>query len=257
MFSKKSTRGEPLVRTICLVILFYVCRTVSSQELELKEFEVLANGDLLLENFEKDSVGRLPADWLNRDGDSKPATYLPAEKAKYRYQVQVEDGNRFLRYGGRDARHLNLPLKNSKHINIYETPVLSWRWRAWHLPEGANEDKNSKNDTALSVYVVFKISGFIIRRPETIRYTWSTSLAKGSVLNKGKQKIVVLESGEDKLGEWLQFERNIVQDYRDFFGKEPPARPIALLILSDANSTKTSAQGDYDDFMLKKARAAE
>ncbi|HET8865674.1 MAG TPA: DUF3047 domain-containing protein, partial [Gracilimonas sp.] len=73
----------------------------------------------------------------------------------------------------------------------------------------------------------------------------------------GNQKIVVVESGEDEMGKWIRFERNIVEDYERLFGDKAPKRPMAILILSDADNTKSTAIADYDDIMLKPAKKTD
>lgn len=244
------------LRAICRIVIFVLITTsLSSQSVDYKIFPKLDNGDILLEDFENEKVGDLPEFWRNRDGSGKPKYYDANGKKRYKYQIATEDSNIFLRYDGLEAKHLSLPLKKSKVINIYENPTLSWRWRAWHLPEGASEMKKKTNDVALSVYVVFKTVG-VFRKPQSIRYTWSSTLPADKVLTKfgGKQKIVVLRSGSQENGRWLIEKRNLVEDYKLFFGAKPPACPLSILILSDANNTKDHAKGDYDDFVLEKLK---
>ncbi|MBX7151660.1 DUF3047 domain-containing protein [bacterium] len=211
---------------------------------------VISDKSITLENFENDTVGNLPENWFNRDGKNKPKYYSQDAKKNYQYAIEKEEGNQFLRYDGWDGKHLSLPLGNRTDIDLMQTPVLSWRWRAWQLPSGAYEYDDDKNDVALSVYVVYKFSG-IFKSPVSIRYTWSTSLPKGKIVNKNNQKIMVLESGMERSGQWLTIERNIAEDYENLFGENPPKCPVAILILSDADNTKTWARGDYDDFILK------
>jgi hypothetical protein len=69
--------------------------------------------------------------------------------------------------------------------------------------------------------------------------------------NFGKQKIIVLASGSKNEGKWITFQRNIAQDYKNLFGEDPPDKPIAILILSDGNNTKSRVKADYDDIVLK------
>ena len=213
----------------------------------------LENGALLIEDFEDDEVGGLPAKWYNRDGDFRVVTAPEEEKAMYEYEIRQEAGNKYLHYNGIIVKHFNYPLINKEGINIYDTPVLSWKWRAWKLPRGANEDDNSRNDTVASIYVVFDFGRVLFRKvPKSIRYTWSSSLPKGTELSKffGNQKIVVVETGEKQKGKWMTFKRNIVEDYRRLFGDDPPEKPLAILIMSDGDSTNDSAIADYDDIML-------
>ncbi|MDZ7682594.1 MAG: DUF3047 domain-containing protein [Fodinibius sp.] len=89
--------------------------------------------------------------------------------------------------------------------------------------------------------------------PKTIRYTWSSTQKKDWEYSTfyGNQKIVVVESGPERTGQWMTFERNIVEDYKRLFGDKPPENPLAILILSDGNSTNSQVKADYGQIMLK------
>lgn len=208
----------------------------------------------LIDNFEDEQVGEHPAGWYNRDGSSKVRELSEESRKTYLYRVEREGGNRYLHYEGIEAKHINYPLVNKEGINIHETPILSWRWRVHDLPEGANEKKSDRNDAAASIYVVFEMANYVVKKlPVSIRYTWSTSLPVGTNTSKllNKQQIEVVESGRDELGKWITVERNLLKDYRRLHGGTPPKQPIAILILSDGDSVGDSASADYDDIMLK------
>jgi hypothetical protein len=215
------------------------------------------NGVVYLEDFEHYDVGSIPDEWYNRDGNNIPATYDELYRNDYKYKVVQEDAKKFLRYEGTEAKHLNFPLIDKKEINIFETPILKWDWRIFDIPEGGDEDSSSQNDVAASVYVVFDTSRILFQKiPVTIRYTWSSKYPVGSIFSKlrGRQKIMVIGTGENNLGKWQTFERNLVEDYKNIFGKTPPRTPIAILILSDADDTRSHIKADYDDFELHPAR---
>lgn len=236
-----------------LSILFAITVHVSAQP---KHVDSLSNGDLVIENFENGRIGDLPRRWYNLAADGHPYTYTGEERKAYQYQILEENGNKYLEYSGTSARHLNFPTKDVKEIDIYKTPILSWRWRVFDLPKGANEKDDNLNDTAASIYVVFDFGHVLFKRvPKSIKYTWSTSLKVGTEVSKlfGNQKIVVVESGPQKEGQWITFQRNIVEDYKRLFGDDPPSRPLAILILSDGDSTHDYVRADYDDIMLKKS----
>lgn len=220
----------------------------------------LPDGTIILENFQTDEVGKLPDDWYNRNGNKKLRYESGIEREKYKYRVEKEGKNKFLRYSGTMAMHINFPLVNEDkdniyNINIYETPVLSWKVRAHSLPENANETDDGRNDSVASIYVVFDMGrvAFFKKVPKTIRYTWSTTLPEGATASKlfGNQQIIVVKSGAEDMGEWITFERNIVEDYRRRFGDDPPKTPLAILILSDGDSTGSFVKADFDDLMLK------
>lgn len=221
----------------------------------------LDDGSVLLEDFENDGKGSLPHKWYDRDGNKKLINHSKDFVEHYLYEVVKENDNKFLRYEGTTAKHISLPLVNENRdniydINIYETPILSWKVRAHSLPQNANEKNDNSNDSVASLYVVFDTGRIALFKkvPKTIRYTWSTTLEKGTTSSKlfGNQQIIVVESGVENKGEWVTFERNIVDDYRRRFGDDPPQTPLAILILSDGNSTGSHVKADYDDIILKR-----
>jgi len=215
---------------------------------------ILDNGNILLDDFSQDDIGSMPSKWYVRDGNVRLKDLAVDKKSKYRYRVVEEDGRKYLRYSGMDAMHIGLPIHETSEIDLTTHPILSWEWRVHAVPAGANEDIEKLNDTAASIYVVFEISG-IFRIPKVIRYTWSSTLPKNTYLSKGRQKILVKETGTSRKGEWIRFERNIADDYRNFFGEEPPKRPLAILILSDANNTGSFAFADYGPIYMKRLSA--
>ncbi len=209
---------------------------------------------LYIEDFQSDSIGDLPLNWYNQKGEAKPQTYTGELRDTYNYIIDEESGNKFLRFEGIRGKHLSYPFFEDIDVNINETPILSWDWRILEVPDGANEDNKKRNDTAASIYVVFDLGHVMFRKvPKSIRYTWSSTLPVGTELSKfyGNQKIIVVGSGEEGIGDWHNFERNIVDDYQRLFGDKPPAKPLAILLLSDGNDMNDIAIADYDNILLK------
>lgn len=224
-----------------------------------KPLEVKPNGTVIIDTFENDPVGGLPQEWWNQNVSIKPSENAE-EAAKFRYFIEKEGSNKFLKYSGMKARHLNFPLRNRPNLNIYETPILTWKWKVTDLPEGANEDKDDKNDTAASIYVVFDMGHVLWKDvPKSIRYTWSSTLPEGTILSQffDNQKIIVVESGPTQMGKWMTFEQNIVEDYKRLFGDPPPKKPLAILILSDGDSVNDKAVAAYDDIKLMPAEGSK
>lgn len=241
------------------LLLIFCIHGAVAQNGDIASFplEQETDGTVIIDTFENDGLGDLPGEWYNRDGKVKPAED-PEEAKLFRYYIIEEMNNKYLKYYGTKARHLNFPLKNRPNVNIYETPLLSWRWKVEKLPEGGNENDDDLNDAAASIYVVFDMGRIALFKkvPKSIRYTWSSTLEKGKELSKffGNQKIVVVESGREQTGKWVSFERNILEDYRRLFGDDPPKTPLAILILSDGDNTGSRAIAGYDDIMLKPVR---
>jgi len=238
------------LKSILLLLPFLLISSISNAQTAVR---VMSNGSILLDDFSGDKVGSMPSKWYVRDGNIRLHDLDQTEKEKYRYRVVEESGKKYLRYSGMNAMHIGLPIRDTKEISLKTHPILSWEWRVHALPKGASEASDKLNDSAASIYVVYELSG-LFRIPKVIRYTWSTTLPKDTYLSKGRQKILVMESGESRLGEWIRFERDVAEDYRKFFGEEPPERPLAILILSDANDTKSFAFADYGPIMMKAKR---
>lgn len=217
------------------------------------QLKMLKNGTVLIDNFQSDTVGSLPVGWYNRDGNKKPWLFdNPEQRDVYKWQIKESaDGNKYLQYDGSVAMHLNFPTVHEKQINLEKTPILTWKWRVYKIPKGGDENDNNKNDVAASIYVVYSVN--FLKMPKSIRYTWSSTLPVGTILSKyfNRQKIVVLASGAKNEGKWITFQRNIAQDYENLFGSKPPKRPIAILILSDGDNTKSQVIADYDDIELR------
>jgi len=235
--------------------------TDTSEAQDTKYIHSLANsedGGLMVEDFEGDSVGQLPYNWFEQRGVNRPYNYPEDIKKDYFYRIAGEQSpnsktNHFLRFDGIKAKHLNFPLHQVKNLDLNETPVLFWKWRIWDIPAGADERNNKINDTAASVYVVFKVKRMALVKevPQSIRYTWSSSLPIGTEISTffGHQKIVVVGTGQPSNldGEWMSFSRNLKKDYERLFGEKMPATPLAILLLSDGDSTNDFAKADYDD----------
>ena len=205
---------------------------------------------ILVDDFESYRVDGLPTKWKFIDGQQKlvPVTEEIMSREEY-FVVQREQGNKFLRAVTKDRAHrLLLSNEDLGGWDLERHPYLSWRWRALRLPKGAREDEDRLNDTGAAIYVTF--SRDWLGRPRSIKYTYSSTLPVGTVVSYGRLKVIVASSGADGIGRWRSIERNVVDDYRNVFGGEPPARPISVMLWSDSNSVHDVAEVDFDDIML-------
>jgi hypothetical protein len=128
-------------------------------------------------------------------------------------------------------------------VDLRRMPILEWRWKITRLPRGADARKSATDDEAGQVYVTWP------RFPEAVRsriigYIWDTSAPVGSVFKSektGTVHYVVVESGPDKLGQWITERRNVVEDFKKIYG-EGPDNPGAVSISIDSDDTKSSAE---------------
>ena len=104
------------------------------------------------------------------------------------------------------------------------------------------------------MYIIFSIDGTLVKRPKIIKYVYSSTLPVGTTASYGKLKVVVVASARDGIGTWQHVERDVVADYRDLFGENPPRHPLRLRLWADSDNTESVAVSDYDNVMLKPGR---
>lgn len=207
---------------------------------------------VVIDDFESYQDGGLPVKWkylLSRQlHPLEPVHMRPKEK----FYVVKDGPESILRvYTEGEAVHLTMANEPEGFSwDLKSHPFLQWRWRAHELPTGAREDKKSLNDTGAAVYVIFSIEGLILKRPQTIKYTYSSTLPVGTIVDFGSLKAIVASSGLDGIGKWRTIKRDVASDYRAAFGKEPPRNPLSIRLWGDSDDTESRATADFDDIEL-------
>ena len=190
-----------------------------------------------IDDFESYPAGKFPSKWRTWP--------FQRGKASSVYKVSQEENNKFL--SAFDDKDISVQTLRDFGWNLERTPVLSWKWRAKTLPINANETNPATNDSACGVYVVISKA-----RQEMIKYTWSTTAPVGTAYEKraGKAFIIVLDSGNEKLGKWVSRKIDVEADYKKYFGRPLDRDPVAIAVLTDGNATHSAAACDYDDFQV-------
>jgi hypothetical protein len=67
--------------------------------------------------------------------------------------------------------------------------------------------------------------------------------------------MLLVESGPERVGEWVIETRNVYEDYQRIFG-EPPGRITAVGIITDTDATGAKVEAYYGDIALLPARPA-
>jgi DUF3047 family protein len=168
-------------------------------------------------------------------------------KKKTSYQLVSENGRTVLKAHSRSAAS-GLLRKVELDPKIY--PVISWSWKVAHTLKREDMAKKSGDDFAARVYVVFPSALFWKTR--AITYAWAARLPKNSAVPSpytGNAFILAVESGEEKAGAWVSEKRNIREDYKRFFGEEPP-KIGAVAVMTDTDDTGDEVTAWYGDISL-------
>jgi hypothetical protein len=127
---------------------------------------------------------------------------------------------------------------------------LRWSWKVAHTVTGGDERTKSGDDYAARVYVLFP--GTFFWQMRAINYIWANKLAAGkSLVNAytSNARMIAVESGNEKTGQWLTEERDLLADYRALFGADPP-NAEAIAIMTDTDTTGGVAEAWYGDISL-------
>lgn len=200
-------------------------------------------------------------DFATLDG-WEPLNFPKIEKHT-RYSIQALEGQTVLKAEA-DASASGLMHKET--FNPYETPVLRFRWRADNVLEKGNATRKDGDDYPIRVYVFFPYNPAeasfgmrtkygIARRifgeypPHSgINYIWANRKHDRRILDSPyteRSKMIILQAGRERLGEWIDEKVNILDDYRAAFGEDPP-KTARLAIMSDADNTGEKAVGYMD-----------
>src|SRR6185436_11720098 len=162
---------------------------------------VAAWADFLVEDWSKHAAGTkgVPPGWEKQQWGSP----------KYDFAIEEHDGRRVLHMKSKDEGSTIAKDVKGK-VNLKETPILEWSWKAVVLPHGANSCKQSLDDQAVQVFVAWP------RFPEAVRsqiigYVWDTSAPVGTVCKSektGTVTYIVLRSGSAELNKWVTERRN-------------------------------------------------
>ena len=63
--------------------------------------------------------------------------------------------------------------------------------------------------------------------------------------------MIILQHGENRKGEWIEEDVNILNDYRKAFGEDPP-ETAGIAIMSDSDNTGESSAAYIDYIEIRK-----
>lgn len=156
-------------------------------------------------------------------------------------------------------------------INPRDYPIIRWRWKVNNLVQKSDTTRKDGDDYPARVYVTFeydpdKVSvGKKLKYKAgrvlfgdipigAINYVWETKAPIGVILDNAYTdfvKMIVVQSGPNRVGLWIDETRNIYDDYKMAFGEEPPMIN-GVAIMSDTDNTKERAVAYYGDIVFEK-----
>lgn len=131
-------------------------------------------------------------------------------------------------------------------------PILEWEWKITKMPKGGDVRVKSKDDQAGSVCVIVDPG---LTYDSSLCYLWENDGPVNQELTStksDKSKYIILRTPKtDQLGKWYKEERNIYEDYKRLFKREPDDDAV-IGVQIDSDDTETSAEAFYRNFILRK-----
>lgn len=157
-------------------------------------------------------------------------------------------------------------------IDPYQHPLIEWRW---HVPP--RQPGESPLSTAARASAMARVSIAFHGDPQkldlverahlrlaqvltpnglpyaTLVYVWLRSAPAGTVLvspYSDRVRLLVVESGEERVGQWINMRRNVVEDYRRAFG-EDPGDIVAVGVMTDSGDDGSTRRAFYGDISFR------
>ena len=127
---------------------------------------------------------------------------------------------------------------------------LFWSWRVDQIQDTADITVEDKEDFAASLFIIFGKPG-VFSQPKVLIYAFAnTDLPQGSVVSSPRApdnfRTIVLENHESPLMSWLQYERNIIEDYELVYGEMPEKMLHTIGIFTDNDQTQEPVKASYN-----------
>lgn len=126
-------------------------------------------------------------------------------------------------------------------IDLAKTPFINFSWKVETHPAGQVE--TDKDDAAVQVLLDFGRHRF---KRRVLSYLFDPKAEAGRFYDDSSffavNRALVLNSGSEKLGQWLSHSRNVAEDYRKCYGADPPGIEN-VSIFCDSNDSNSESLG--------------
>jgi hypothetical protein len=205
-------------------------------------------------------------------GDAMPTQWQPLRfrniERQTSYRLVEDEGRVAVRADAHDAAS---GLVRDVRIDPRAYPVVEWRWKVLNVLRGADVRTKAGDDYPARLYVTFAydparvgllerakfeaVKLFYGRYPPggALSYLWASRAPVGTRVPNAytdRVQMIVVESGPERLGQWVVERANVYDDFRRAFGFEPP--PVTgVAIMTDTDNTGEDASAFYGDIVFR------
>ena len=142
-------------------------------------------------------------------------------------------------------------LQKEASLSLTPDTILYWSWKIDKLPSEKAEDMLFYHDY-LSIAVEFN-------NGQDITYHWSSELPVESSYRcpfptwNNRETHIVIRSGKDGLGTWLDEQRNLFEDYKKSVG-DPPEKIVRIWLIASTQIQNVEGKIEFTNITLKNDR---
>lgn len=167
-------------------------------------------------------------------------------------------------------------LTHAVRVDLRQYPLLRWRWKIRAPVSSADMMTKAGDDYAARIYVMFdypaeklsfgtraklKLAESIYGQKiptAALNYVWDNRQPVGTIAPNtytDRARMMVLQSGGARQGEWVTETRNLAADFKAAFGEDAPD-VVAVALATDTDNTGESALAWYGDIVFLPAAGA-
>ncbi len=234
-------------------------------------FALISSTSVIAETHEQLDIGKFS---LSQPGTAFPSGWKPLTFDKIPTHTQytlVKDKDQVVVKAV--SRKSSSGLTREITIDPKEYPVVQWRWKIENILQNGDVTKKSGDDYPARLYITFeydstKVGFFEKAKYETakllygqyppigaLNYIWASKSPIGTMTSNpytDQVTMIVIESGDTRLNEWVTEERNVYEDYIKAFGEEPP-KISGIAIMTDTDNTEEHAVAYFGDIIFKRS----
>lgn len=195
--------------------------------------------------------------WVDKFSMKKVTDGIPEgwrlEKKTGDPQIKVEQSgdNAYVRFVSNNS---SFGLTKELKFEIKDYPYLNWKWMVTRLPEKGDFLKKETDDQAAQIYVLFPRFPTKVNT-EIVGYYWESNPKNKGLEGESpawsKSKVIVLQAGPEKLNQWVSEKRNVYEDYKKVFKKEPP-KTGGISLYINTQHTQGKAESFFDEIFFSK-----
>ena len=219
------------------------------------------------ENPPQQVLRQLPLQFNAQDKSQWQAMRLPG-KLLTAYRVDKQGPKNALLAEAASSASM---LRQALHIPPSQLGALQFDWRVDQLIAAADMRQRETEDSPVRLILVFEgdrqrfstqnqllseLTLSLTGEPlpyATLMYVWCNDCpAESVIVNPRTDRIrkMAVESGSERVGQWLRYRRDIRTDFEKAFG-EPPGALIGLAIMTDTDNTRSSTRAWYGPVRLE------